>query len=151
VFGFLLNSRNLRSLDDDDLRKHCTNFAETLAHGSSSDVELNDFFSELKVLQVTLPDGLISAPEILQFVIDANCYPNVSNAYQILLTVPVASAERSFLKLKLLKNHLRLTMSQERLNDLAICNIEKKISESIELDTILNDFVSRNAYRSIFL
>jgi hypothetical protein len=36
VFGFLFNSRNLRSLDDDDLRKHCTNFAETFAHGSSS-------------------------------------------------------------------------------------------------------------------
>jgi hypothetical protein len=45
----------------------------------------------------------MSAPEILQFVIDADCYPNVSIAYRILLTVPVsmASAERSFLKLKL--------------------------------------------------
>jgi hypothetical protein len=63
----------------------------------------------------------------------------------------VASAERSFSKLKLLKNYLRSTMSQERLNGLAICSIEKKILKSIELDTILNDFASRNAYRSIFL
>jgi hypothetical protein len=117
VFGFLFNSRNLRSLDDDDLRKHCTNFAKTFAHGSSSDVELNDFFSELKVLQVTLPDSLMSAPEILQFVIDADCYPNVSIVYRILLTVPVtvASAERSFSKLKLLKNYLRSTMSQRKI------------------------------------
>jgi hypothetical protein len=44
VFGFLFNSRNLRSLDDDDLRKHYSNFVETFTHGSSSDVELNDFF-----------------------------------------------------------------------------------------------------------
>jgi hypothetical protein len=95
----------------------------------------------------------MSLPEILQFVIDADCYPNVSIAYRILLTVPVtvASTERSFSKLKLLKNYLRSTMSQERLNGLAICSIEKKILESIELDTILNDFASRNAYMSIFL
>jgi hypothetical protein len=52
-------------------------------------------FLELKVLQVTLADGLMSAPKILQFVIDADCYPNVSIAYQILLTMPltVASAK----------------------------------------------------------
>jgi hypothetical protein len=110
-------------------------------------------FLELKVLQVTLRDGLMSVPKILQFVIDAYCYPNVSIVYQILLTVPltVASAKRSFSKPKLLKNHLRSTMSQERLNGLAICSIEMKILENIELDIILNDFASRNAYRSIFL
>jgi hypothetical protein len=95
----------------------------------------------------------MSAPKILQFVIDADCYPNVSIAYQILLTVPltVTSAKRSFSKLKLLKKYLRSTMSQERLNGLSICNIEMKILESIELNIILNDFASRNAYMSIFL
>jgi hypothetical protein len=110
-------------------------------------------FLELKVLQVTLADGLMSAPKILQFVIDADCYPNVSVAYQILLTMPltVASAKRSFSKLKLIKKYLRSTMLQERLNGLAICSIEMMILESIELDIILNDFASRNAYKSIFL
>jgi hypothetical protein len=57
VFGFLFNSINLKSLDDDDLSKYCTKFVETFIQGISSDVELNDFFPELKVLQVTLPDG----------------------------------------------------------------------------------------------
>ena len=38
----------------------------------------------------------MSAQEILEFVIDADCYPNVSIVYRILLMVPVtvASAER---------------------------------------------------------
>jgi len=105
------------------------------------------------VLQVTLPDSLMSALEILEFVIAADCYPNVSVAYRILLTVPVtiASAERSFSKLKLLKNYLRSTMSQERLNGLAMCTIEKDILDTIDLDTVLDDFASRNARRSIFL
>jgi len=96
---------------------------------------------------VTLPDSLMSAPEILKFVMDADCYPNISVAYRILLTVPgtVASAERSFSKLKLLKNYLRSTMSQERLNGLAMCTIEKDILDSIDLNTVLDDFASRNA------
>jgi hypothetical protein len=153
VFGFLFNSRNLKSLDNDNLRKACINFVQMFTHGSSSDVELNNFFSELKVLQVTLPDRLMSAHEILEFVLDANCYPNVSIAYRILLIVPVtvASAERSFTKLKLTKNYLRSTMSQERLNGLAICSIERNILDTIDLDTIINDFASRNARRHFLL
>jgi len=87
------------------------------------------FFSELKVLRVSLPEKLMSAYEILRFVKAADSYPNVSFAYRILLTIPVivASAERSFSKLKLLRNCLRSTMSQERLNGLAMCSIEKDI------------------------
>jgi len=148
VFGFLFNSTNLKSLDDTDLRKCCINFVETFSHDNTSDVELNDFFfSELKALQMTLPDALMSAAEILEFVMAAECYPNVSVAYRILLTVPVtvASAERSFSKLKLLKNYLRSVMLQERLNGLAMCCVEKDILDIIDLNTILNDLPSKNA------
>jgi hypothetical protein len=149
VFGFLFNSKNLKSLDDSNLQNNCTTFAQTFTHNKACDVDLDDFVSELKVLQVTLPDDL-SALEILQFVTTADCYPNVSVAYRILLTIPVtvASAERSFSKLKLLKNCLRSTMLQDRLNGLATCCIEKDILESIDLETIINDFASRNARRS---
>ena len=102
---------------------------------------------------MTLPDSLMSAFEILEFVIAADCYPNVSVAYRILLTVPVivASVEKSFSKLKLLKNYLRSTISQERLNGLAMCTIKKDILDTIDLNTVLDDFASRNARRTIFL
>ena len=92
------------------------------------------------------------ATEILQFVKAADCYPNVSIAYRILLTIPVtvASAERSFSKLKLLRNCLRSTMLQERLNGLAMCSIEQDILDDINLDTVLEDFASRNARRRFF-
>ena len=114
---------------------------------TSSDVEINDFYSELKVLQVSLPDSSMSAPEILKFVMDADFYSNVLVAYRILLTVPmtVASSERSFSKLKLLNNYLISIMLQERLNSLAICSIEKDILDTIDLNTVLDDFASRNA------
>ena len=140
-------------MDDNDLRKHCTTFAEVFSHDNSSDVDLDYFFSEIKVQQVTLPDGFMSAPEILQFVTTIDYYPNVSIAFQIFLTVPVtvASAEKSFSKLKLLRNCLRTTMLQERLNGLDMCIIEKDILDNIDLDTILNDFASRNAQGIFFV
>jgi hypothetical protein len=139
-------------LDDNDLWKSCTNFVETFSQDNKSDVELDDFFSELKVLRVSLPEELMSAYEILQFVKTTDCYPNVSIAYRILLTIPVtvASAERSFSKLKLLKNYLRSTMLQERLNGLAICSIESDILDGINLDSVIEDFASRNARRRFF-
>jgi hypothetical protein len=64
--------------------------------------------------------------------------------------VTVASAERSFSKLKLLRNYLRSTISQERLNGLATCTIEKDILGDIDLDTVIEDFASRIAHRRIF-
>ena len=42
-------------------------------------------------------------------------------------------------------------MSQERLNDLANLCIEKNMLENINVDTIINDFASRNAQRQCFL
>jgi hypothetical protein len=50
------------------------------------------------------------------------------------MPVTVASAERSFSKLKLLKNYLRSTMTQDRLNGLAILCIEKKLLDEIDLN-----------------
>ena len=116
-------------MDDNDLQKCCTSFVQSFSQDSKADVDFDDFFSELKVLRVSLPEKLMSAYEILRFVKAADSYPNVSFAYRILLTilVIVASAERSFSKLKLLRNCLRSTMSQERLNGLAMCSIEKDI------------------------
>jgi hypothetical protein len=66
--------------------------------------------------------------------------------------VTVASAERSFSKLKLLKNYLRSSISQERLNLLATLCIEKDMLDQIDVDTIIiDDFASRNVIRSCFL
>ncbi|KAL4622082.1 hypothetical protein ACB092_06G271700 [Castanea dentata] len=61
-------------------------------------------------------------------------FPNACIAYRILLTiaVTVASAERSFSKLKLIKSYLRSTMSQERLSGLAILSIEKEMLAELE-------------------
>ncbi|KAK8355506.1 hypothetical protein V6Z11_A05G295200 [Gossypium hirsutum] len=83
------------------------NEAFTSSMNIAKNVDLNDLFSKLKVLQFTLPNELMPATEILVFVKSADCYPN----------------------LKLIKTYLRLSMSEERLNGLAILSIEKDIFE----------------------
>ena len=90
--------------------------------------------------------------EIFEHVRELDCYPNMFIAYRILFTIPVtvASAKISFSKLKLLKNYLRFTMSQERLNDLATLCIEKKLLDEIDINIIINDFASQNVRRNWF-
>jgi hypothetical protein len=77
------------------------------------------------------------------------CFPNALIAYRILLTIPitVASAERSFLKLKLLKSYMRSTMTQERLNGLATIALENDVLEKIKYEDIIEDFISKNTRR----
>jgi hypothetical protein len=75
---------------------------------------------------------------------------NWGNLDNILFTMPVtvASAERTFSKLKLLKNYLRSVMSQERLNGLATLCIEKKLLDEIDIEAIINDFAAANVRRN---
>ncbi|KAM3198109.1 hypothetical protein ACQJBY_073300 [Aegilops geniculata] len=87
--------------------------------------------------------------DILKFLKRLDCFPNATIAYRTLLTIPVtvASAERSFSKLKLLKSYLRSTMTQERLSGLATIAIEIDILEGGAYEDLIEDFVSRNAQR----
>lgn len=71
----------------------------------------------------------------------------------IFLTIPVtvASAERSFSKLKLIKNYLRNSISQDRLTNIAILNIEREKASELEIDKIINDFANLKSRRKNFL
>ena len=60
-----------------------------------------------------------------------------------MLTIPVivASVERSFIKLKLLKSYLLSTITQERLNDLAMIALESDMLEKINYECTIEDFI----------
>ena len=82
---------------------------------------------------------LKSAKEMASFLIIDNAslatsYPDVCIAYMMYLTVPltVATAERSFSKLKLIKNFLRSSMSQERLSGLSLLSIEHERAKTLD-------------------
>jgi len=90
--------------------------------------------------------------DTLNYIKMLDFFPNASIAYRILLTihVTVASAERSFSKLKLIKSYLRSTMSQEKLNGLAILSIENEMLKKLEYKNLISNFVSQKARRTNF-
>ena len=65
----------------------------------------------------------------------------------ITLPVTVASAERSFSKLKIIKNYLRSTTGQDRLDELAMIAIENEEARELDLDNLINAFAEKNARR----
>ena len=77
--------------------------------------------------------------------------PDVVTVFKIFLTLPVtvASAERSFSKLKLIKNYMRSTMSQDRLSGLSILSIENERARNLDLSEIVKQFAEKNARRRI--
>ncbi|KAK4874583.1 hypothetical protein RN001_013943 [Aquatica leii] len=77
-------------------------------------------FKELQYLQ-KFDEKVITPPEeTLNYITTNNLvdfFPNAGIIFRILLTMPVsvATTERSFSKLKIIKNYLRSTMGQNRL------------------------------------
>jgi hypothetical protein len=70
----------------------------------------------------------------------------------IILTVPIttATAERSFSALRRIKNYLRNSMSQQRLNHCIILNIHRELTDRLQLTDIAQEFIGRNDRRIQF-
>ena len=66
------------------------------------------------------------------------------------MPVTVASGERSFSKLKLIKTYFQSTISQERLDNLAMLSIENDIAKTIDLENILRLFANKKALKEFF-
>lgn len=74
--------------------------------------------------------------------VDPASFPNIFTILQILATIPVTSCscERSICCLRYLKNYLRGTMGEGRLNGLAIMHAHRDIP--LDLDEIIDLFAS---------
>ena len=88
---------------------------------------------------------------VLNYIKRLEFFPNACITFKILLTIhfTVASAERSFSKLKLIKSYLRSTMSRERLSELAI-SIEKEMLAELECKNLISNFASQKARKINF-
>ncbi|XP_076909256.1 uncharacterized protein LOC143566433 [Bidens hawaiensis] len=118
-----------QELGEKDLKPCCYSLQDALKNGEESDIDAEELYGELKLWILT---------------------PNALVAYRVLLTIPVtvASAERSFSLLKLLKAYLRSSMSQERLNGLAIIAIENDVLETMDYKELIECFGYKNAKRA---
>ncbi|XP_069381427.1 zinc finger MYM-type protein 1-like [Paralichthys olivaceus] len=76
-------------------------------------------------------------------------FSQVEALLRLLLIVPASSAEaeRSFSALRRLKTWLRSSMTQSRLNHVAICHVHQRKLDELDLEDICQSFISANDRR----
>ncbi|XP_047132451.1 uncharacterized protein LOC124811181 [Hydra vulgaris] len=151
LFGFLYNFQNMSK---EDLRKHSADLEIDLTD-ITKDIEGFMLSEEMKAIKPILPVQQQKPKELFKYLAcndRSTAFPNLFIALKILMTIPVtvASGERSFSKLKLIKTYLRSVINQERLNNLALISIESPISREINYEKILKDFASKKARKIHF-
>jgi len=118
------------------------------------DIEKEEFFAERKRLQYFVDasgNDKIDGPfELLSFIQRYHLGDSVLNIailLRIFLTraISVAICERSFSKLKLIKNYLRSAMSHTRFTDLTVISIERELVDGLNFDSVINNFAERKA------
>jgi hypothetical protein len=132
-----------------------TNAAKDIVQKYNQDIDRTEFLKEIVYLKSAVSPFLKHGQKLVDTtpidilnIITLNGltqqFVNSHTAIRIFLTLPVtvASNERSFSKLKIIKNHLRSSMGQERLSDLSILSIESEYVKSLSFETIINDFAT---------
>lgn len=106
--------------------KFCTNFDEGIREIRNKALALLNYIFEKRIESV---------------------YPQICICLRIFLAIPVsvASGERSFSKLALIKNRLRSTMSQERVTNLMVLSIEHRLARTLDYDELINSFAAVKA------
>ena len=147
LFGFLTE---FQSLTLDDLRKCTTHLVES--YPDDLEASLVDEFIQFKAILEADQDRTIThMSELLK--LDGGqlqtTFPNVAIAVRIYLTIPVnnCQGERSFSTLSRVKNHLRNTMSQERLTALGLLSIECQVLRELEFTQLIDDFAELKCRR----
>lgn len=147
VFGIL---RQLKSLTAEEILKRTLNIVSAYQDDLEESLgdELVQFAELLKTEVAAAIDNKKHEALELQFyrLIMENklesCFPNVEILLRIYLSLMITncSGERSFSKLKRIKNELRNTMGQDRLNNLTLINIECDLLREIDLSSIIYKF-----------
>ena len=119
---------------EDALEDEMTQFSALLKTGLASDIPSKTHYEE-QLYKLIRKNNLEST------------FPNVEIALRIYLSLMVSncSGERSFSKLKRIKNELRTSMHQDRLNHLSLLSIEHELLREIDEKVIISKFASRKS------
>ena len=72
--------------------------------------------------------------------------PQVVALLQFILIIPatIATSERSFSALRLLKSYLRTTTLQERLNYVMLLDVHKKRTDVLDMQAVVTEFIGES-------
>ena len=155
AFSFLYTRDKLLLVQQENALLTCCKefqkkFGDIDSDEMSAEAELQRF-----VLILQKKHNLNTAQDFLNYLLKTHLfelYPNVYIALRILLTCPVtvASAERSFSKLKLIKTFNRTSMTDSRLSSLAMLSIENDCARSLDYDNVITAFANKKVRSRLF-
>jgi hypothetical protein len=98
-------------------------------------------------------NNLSGAVEVIQAMSEDvhRLFPQVDRLVRLMLICPVSSceAERSFSSLRRLKTWLRNSMTQSRLNAIAVCHAHQDVLDAVDLERLAEEFISRSNTRKM--
>lgn len=149
LFGFL---RNITRMSCEDIESSCRLVIATYTNDLSEALcsEMLHFSEFLKRSSCEIKNEM-EMYEALHKSHVKDTFPNVEVLLRIFLSLMVTNCcgERSFSKLKLVKNSLRSVMSQERLNDLVVLATESDIRNDIDINSIIEVFAKNKCRKKL--
>ena len=144
---------NLTKATNSELEKCVENVIKNYPREFSDDllVEIRSFSREFH----TELEKCLSVSDMIYLILSsrmASAMPQFLTLCILFVTMPVtvASAERSFSKLKLIKNYLRSKMSQDRLVGLSMISIEHDVAKSLDVTDLVFDFANKKARKRVY-
>ncbi|CAH2319537.1 zinc finger MYM-type 1-like [Pelobates cultripes] len=153
LFGFLIN---FPAMDSESINIAAEKLSAFYKHdlGTTFGDELIQFQSFISLFLDEKPDDCSIEQFMYNTINDKDVrytFPNTEIALKIYLTLMISnsSGERSFSKMKLIKNLQRTTMSQSRLTKLSIMSAESDILRVLDFSNITKTFAAQKARRLI--
>lgn len=119
-------------------------------------VEIVNFAEFMKLYSNSKPTQMSNEHFMYKTLIEKYVYtafPNVAVALRIYLVIMVTncSGERTFSRLEIIKNRLRTSMHDDRLNLLSIMSIESDVLDSLSFDEVIHDFALKKSRKVPYL
>lgn len=138
-FSFLLH---LKVMSHDQITEACQKIVSVY----TSDLNLSELTDEC-ILAKSYPEFENLTHETMYKILFRDninfTFPNLEILLRIYLCLFVTnvSTETSFSKLKLIKNYLRNSMEEDRLNALALLSIESEVMDNLQFEDIMETFI----------
>ena len=142
---------DFNEVNADQIREH----AVSMANIYSGDLQSSEFademvqfidFAKSRGCQTPSSLAMLLHTEYLQ-----STFPNVEIAIRMYMSIMVSncSGERSFSKMALIKNKLRGTMSDRRLNALELLSVENDVLECISFSDVIEQFATAKSRKRL--
>lgn len=147
-YSFLIN---LNSMSDEEIADCC----KKIAAKYPKDLNETELVDECQFAKNYFDFDSLNHESMYKTMFNDNLcttFPNLDILLRMYLCMFVTNVldERSFSKLKLIKNYLRNTMGDDRLNSLSILSIESDILNELKFDEIIDKFITLK-YRKVVI